>query len=173
MIADTLAQSSRYASLAPHFAAAFAYLRTLPTGQPPGRYDLSGDDCFALVQSYTTKPIAEAKFEAHRKHIDIQFIRSGQETLLWAPLAGLAETQAYNGEKDFALFATPGVATPLKLRAGEFAIFFPEDAHAPGRELDAPCEVHKVVIKVRIQGKAGVAWSAADPSGDGPPSVRR
>src|SRR3954471_5688697 len=123
MIADTLAQSSRYESLAPRFAAAFEFLRTLPPDQPLGRHELDGDDCFALVQTYTTKPIAEAKFEAHRSYIDIQFIQSGQETLLWAPLTGLAETRAYDSEKDFALFATPTIATSLKLQAGEFAIF--------------------------------------------------
>jgi biofilm protein TabA len=150
MIADTLAQSSRYASLAPRFAAAFAFLRNLSSDQPLGRHDIEGDDCFALVQTYTTKPIAEAKFEAHRSYIDIQFIQSGQETLLWSPLAGLAETRGYDGEKDFALFATPNIATPLNLRAGDFTIFFPEDAHAPALELDAPCQVRKVVIKVRI-----------------------
>jgi YhcH/YjgK/YiaL family protein len=150
MIADTLAQSSRYASLAPRFAAAFEFLRTLSTDQPLGRHEIDGDECFALVQTYTTKPVAQAKFEAHRRHIDIQFIQSRQETLLWAPLAGLAETRAYDGEKDFALFATPSIATPLRLRAGEFTIFFPEDAHAPGLELEGPYQVRKIVIKVRI-----------------------
>jgi biofilm protein TabA len=150
MIADTLALSSRYESLAPRFGAAFAFLHNLGADQALGRHEISGDDCFALVQSYTTKPIAEAKFEAHRKYIDIQFIQSGQETLLWAPQAGLAETQSYDDEKDFALFATPSIATPLKLRAGEFAIFFPEDAHAPTLELEAPCQVRKVVLKVRV-----------------------
>lgn len=150
MIADTLAQSSRYTSLAPRFAAAFAYLRNLPADQPLGRHDIAGDDCFALVQTYTTKPLAEAKFEAHRNYIDIQFVQSGRETILWAPLAGLAETKPYDAEKDFALFAAPAIATPLRLRAGDFTIFFPEDAHAPTLGLDGPCEVRKVVVKVRI-----------------------
>ena len=150
MIAGTLAQSSRYASLSPRFGAAFAFLRSLPADLPPGRHDIAGDDCFALVQAYTTKPNAEGKFEAHRNYIDIQFVQSGRETLLWTPLAGLAETKAYDSEKDYALFAAPPIATPLRLRAGEFTIFFPEDAHAPCLELDGPCEVRKAVIKVRV-----------------------
>ncbi len=149
MIAGPLAQSSRYAAPAPHFDAAFAFLRTLAADFPLGRHDIAGDDCFALVQTYTTKPIADAKFEAHRKYIDIQFIQSGQETLLWAPLAGLAETKAYDPEKDYALFAAPAHATPIRLHAGDFAIFYPEDAHAPTLQLDGPTEVRKVVIKVR------------------------
>jgi YhcH/YjgK/YiaL family protein len=150
MIADTLAQSSRYASLAPRFAAAFAFLRKLPADQPLGRHDIDGDNCYALVQTYTTKPIAEAKFEAHRSYIDVQFIQSGQETLLWSPLAGLAGIQCYDSEKDYALFASPSTPTQLRLRTGEFAIFFPEDAHAPGLQLDAAAQVRKVVIKVRV-----------------------
>lgn len=150
MIAGNLAQSSRYASLSPRFEAAFAFLRTLPADLPPGRHDIAGDDCFALVQAYTTKPLAAAKFEAHRNYIDIQFVQSGRETLLWTPLTGLAETKSYDSEKDYALFAAPANATPLRLRAGEFTIFYPEDAHAPCLELDGPCEVRKVVIKVRV-----------------------
>jgi len=149
MIAGTLAQSSRYASLSPHFGAAFDFLRDLPAGLPPGRHDIAGDDCFALVQVYTTKPPAAAKFEAHRNYIDIQFVQSGRETLLWAPVTGLAETKPYDSEKDYALFAAPTNATQLRLHAGEFTIFYPEDAHAPCLELDGPCEVRKVVIKVR------------------------
>ena len=150
MIAGHLAQSSRYASLSPRFAAAFEFLRNLSPDLPPGRHDIAGDDCFALVQAYTTKPVAEGKFEAHRNYIDIQFVQTGRETLLWTPLAGLAETKAYDSEKDYALFASPANPTPLHLHAAEFTIFYPEDAHSPCLELDGPCEVRKVVIKVRV-----------------------
>jgi YhcH/YjgK/YiaL family protein len=150
MIAGTLAQSSRYVSLSPRFGAAFDFLRNLSADLPPGRHDIAGDDCFALVQAYTTKPLAEGKFEAHRNYIDIQFVQAGRETLLWTPLASLAETRPYDSEKDYALFAAPANATPLRLRAGEFTIFYPEDAHAPCLELDGPSEVRKVVVKVRV-----------------------
>jgi len=150
MIAGTLAQCSRYASLSPRFGAAFDFLRSLSANLPLGRHDIASDDCFALVQAYTTKPLAAAKFEAHRNYVDIQFLQSGRETLLWTPLTGLAETQAYDSEKDYALFAAPANATPLRLRAGEFTIFYPEDAHAPCLELDGPCEVRKIVVKVRV-----------------------
>jgi biofilm protein TabA len=150
MIADTLQQHCRYNSLSPRFAAAFDFLKKLPAGPADGRHDIDGDNSFALVQSYTTRPQAQGTFEAHQRHIDIQFILSGVETMLWAPLATLQVTQPYLAEKDVALFAMPAQATPLNLRAGEFAIFFPEDGHAPGLEFGAPSAVRKVVIKVRI-----------------------
>ena len=151
MIADTLAQSSRYTSLSPRFATAFEFLKKLPPDAALGRHEIDGDDCFALVQTYNTKSPALAKFEAHRKYIDIQFIQAGREALYWSPLSALTETtKPYVDEKDVAFFATPARFTAVNLQAGEFAIFFPEDAHAPGIEFEASAEVRKVVIKVSV-----------------------
>ena len=145
MIADTLTQCARYAALSPRFAPAFEFLRQLPADQPLGRHDLDGDHCFALVQTYATKPLAEAKFEAHQKYIDIQFIQSGRETLLWSPLAALTEiVQPYDAAKDIAFYATPTRMTPIQIGAGEFTIFFPADGHAPGIEFSGSGEVRKV-----------------------------
>jgi YhcH/YjgK/YiaL family protein len=150
MISDSLDRLDRYTALSPRFAAAIAFLRQNPAALPDGRHDIAGDDCFALVQSYTTKPVAQAAFEAHRKYIDIQLILSGEETLFWAPLQNLGTvTQPYVAEKDIAFFAPPPQCTPLNLVAGEFAIFFPEDAHAPGIQTSGARAVRKVVIKVR------------------------
>ena len=151
MVTDTLAQCCRYTGLSPRFAAAFEFLEQLPASQPAGRHDLDGDHCFALVQSYTTRPLAAAKFEAHRQYVDIQFVRSGRETILWSPLATLTQvTGPYVAERDIAFFANPPHWTPLRLHGGQFAIFFPADGHAPGIECDGATEVRKVVIKVRV-----------------------
>lgn len=151
MIADILAQSGRYVNLSARFAGAFEFLRNLSPTQREGRSDLDGDDCFALVQSYTTRPLAQALFEAHRQYVDIQFIQAGRETILWSPLTALTEvTQPYVPERDIAFFANPPQWTPINLHAGQFAIFFPADGHAPGLECAGPGEVRKVVIKVRV-----------------------
>ena len=150
MIADTFEQRRRYAGLSPRFAAAFNFLERLPATEPNGRHDIDGDDCFALVQTYTTRPLEQALFETHRKYIDIQWLQAGCETMFWSPLAALTEvTQPYAAEKDVTFYATPSHRTPISLRAGEFVIFFPEDGHAGGLECGGPVEVRKVVIKVR------------------------
>lgn len=151
MIQDTLDQSARYEVLLPRFAAAFAYLREVDGTQELGRHDISGDDVFAIVQTYTTKPMEKALFEAHRKYIDVQFLYSGRETILWAPLTAMKdETMAYDAEKDAALWKLVPDVTPLHLSAGHFAILYPEDAHAPCVEWDVPGEVFKVVVKVAV-----------------------
>jgi YhcH/YjgK/YiaL family protein len=38
----------------------------------------------------------------------------------------------------------------VQLRAGQFALLFPEDGHAPSCAWDAPAEVLKVVVKVMV-----------------------
>jgi YhcH/YjgK/YiaL family protein len=150
MIIDTFSQFQRYSSLSPRFATALEFLKKLPPDKAAGRYELDGDNCIALVQSYTTKPHALATFETHQRYIDIQFIQSGVETMLWAPRSSLQVSQDYVPEKDVTLYAMPAQSVAVNVRAGEFTIFFPEDGHAPALACGNPCEVRKVVIKVRV-----------------------
>lgn len=152
MILDILDNASRYASLNSRFAKAFEYLRTVDGTQTPGRVDLDGDLCFALVQTYETKPADKALFEAHRKYIDVQFVHGGRETILWAPLAAMKEeTMAYDEGKDAALWKLVPDATPLHMCAGSFAILWPQDAHAPCIAREKPEHVFKVVVKVAVE----------------------
>ncbi len=152
MVLATLPNAARYETLNSRFAKAFAYLRTVDGTQELGRHDLDGDHCFALVQTYETKPIEKAKFEAHRKYIDVQFIQSGRETILWAPLDTMKEEMmAYSDEKDAALWKLTADTTPVHVSAGHFAILWPEDAHAPCIEWERPEQIFKVVIKVAVK----------------------
>lgn len=151
MISDTLSQRQRYTGLSPRFAAAFEYLEKLPADYPLGRYEIDGDNIFALVQSYQTQPLSSAKVETHRKYIDIQYIQSGRETMLWTPLSTQMEiTQPYVAEKDVIFYVTPSNMTPINFGPGQFVIFFPTDCHAGGLECGGPSEVRKVVMKVRV-----------------------
>ncbi len=45
-----------------------------------GKYELEGG-AYVSVQEYTTKARSEAKYEAHKKFIDIQLILSGRELI--------------------------------------------------------------------------------------------
>jgi YhcH/YjgK/YiaL family protein len=151
MVLDTLANAGRSESLNSRFAKAFVFLRSVDGTQELGRHDIDGDHCFALVQTYETKPVGKALFEAHRKYIDVQFIHSGRETILWAPLdTMMEETMAHSDEKDAALWKLTADATPLHVSAGRFAILWPQDAHAPCIEWERPEQVFKVVIKVTV-----------------------
>ena len=39
---------------------------------------------------------------------------------------------------------------PVQVRAGQYAIFYPDDAHIPSCAWGAPAEVLKVVVKVKV-----------------------
>ena len=151
MILDTLSQGHRYHVLSPRFAKAFAFLSTVTDQTPVGRHEIAGDDLYAFVQQHMTKPIAERKYEAHRKYIDVQFVRRGRELIYWTPLAQLTTvTMPFDVEQDAALYALIPDGVPVQVRAGQFAILYPEDGHAPSCAWDAPAEVCKVVVKVRV-----------------------
>jgi biofilm protein TabA len=151
MILDTLPLWQRYAAIHPRFAAAFSFLDGVTPATADGRHDIDGDALYALVQRYRTRSAAGMQLEAHRRYIDVQFIARGREVIHWAPLASLSEvTLPYDTTKDAGLFALPAATVPLRLVAGQFAILFPDDAHAPCCAWDEPEDVLKVVVKVAV-----------------------
>lgn len=118
---------------------------------PDGRHEIDGGRVFALAQRYDTeKQAGEPRFEAHRKFIDVQYIAEGEEIIGWAPLERLDVTEPYDADKDVCFGAARGWS-PVRLQAGELAVFFPEDAHAPKMAAGAPSRVFKIVVKVAAE----------------------
>jgi biofilm protein TabA len=151
MILDILPLWQRYAALHPRFAGAFAFLEQVTPETADGRHEIDGDAVYALVQRYQTRSAAGVQFEAHRRYIDIQFMVRGREVIQWAPLASLSEvTLPYDATKDAGLFLATAGMVPVRLAAGQFAILFPDDAHAPCCAWDDPEDVLKVVVKVAV-----------------------
>ena len=150
MILAPLADSARYEPLAPGMAAGFAYLRAFHPATPDGRYDIAGDDVFALVSSYETGPSTEKDFEAHRRYLDIQLVAAGMERILHAPLGSLEVVVPYVDAQDIAFFADPPQSSSFLLLPGDFAVFYPRDAHKPGCMAGGSHAVKKVVVKVRL-----------------------
>ncbi len=149
MIFDHLQHASLYRAIHPRIAAGFDFLSKLDLATlPVGRTSLEGDALFAIRQEYDSRPVEGAKWEAHRKYADIQFIYEGEEQIGYAPLGALAITEAYSAERD--VLFLEGRGDFIRLRAGEFAIFYPQDAHLPGIAVAHPARVGKVVVKVQI-----------------------
>lgn len=151
MIADTLSSWETYASLHPAFPAAFAFLRRCLTEFPPeGRISLQGDTLYASVQSYVTADAESGLWEAHRRYIDIQCVFSGTERIGWAALEDLTGSPAYSDADDCAASPAAENASFLTLTPGRFAVFYPQDAHMPGRQTASPEWVRKIVVKVAV-----------------------
>ena len=131
---------------------AFDFLRRrdLPA-LPDGRVDIDGDRVFALVQRYETARTEAPMFEYHRKYIDVQFMAKGEEVIGWAITESMKIIEAYDEKKDIC-FGTvkKGKWTPVLLQAGQTAVLWPEDAHAPKIASGEPSPVMKIVVKVAV-----------------------
>lgn len=112
-----------------------------------GRYEICGDDLYAMVQEYETKPLEGAKYEAHKRYIDIQYMVDGREIMGYSSIYNLEVSEPYNSERDFEMLE--GEKELLLLKNSEFFIFFPEDAHMPGIADRQSSKVRKVVVKIK------------------------
>lgn len=118
----------------------------------PGYFEriaIDGDRLFAMHQAYHTKPVEEARYEAHRRYVDLQYIAAGSERVRLETLERLFEEEPYDSDRDVAFYRLEG-GMDLVLRAGMVAIFFPEDAHAPCLDSEGKGIVRKSVIKVAL-----------------------
>jgi biofilm protein TabA len=148
MVLDQITNAAAYNGLHPLFAEGFRFIVEQAVSAAVGRYELSGG-AYALVQEYDTKPLEGAKFEAHRRFIDIQYIVSGEEIMFYAPIDRL-QAGEYLPEKDY--LALDGKGSPLYVQPGDFAVFYPQDAHLPSRAAAAgPKPVKKVVVKIQVK----------------------
>jgi biofilm protein TabA len=114
------------------------------------RYDIDGDNLYATVSEYLSKNEETAKFEAHRKYIDIQYVVDGKEIMNIAPMATVTEVLTpYDATKDIEFIKVSKVVN-YKATSSNFFIFFPGDAHRPGLKDDVNSPVRKVVVKVKV-----------------------
>lgn len=150
MIYDRYENRGQYSACHKAFAMGFDFIkRAREEDLAPGKYELDGKNVFAIVQEYTTKPQGE-EFEAHRNYIDIQYILSGQESMECAELKNCKVVTPYDLQNDVEILVCTGVSAKMEFEGGNFAIFFPQDAHKPGFMLNYPGPVKKVIVKVHV-----------------------
>jgi biofilm protein TabA len=151
MIIDTIENASKYSSIHPLFAKAFEYIAATDLANIEiGKYDIA-DGLKAIFSDKNGMSAAEsiAKFECHDKNIDIQLCINGKETIGWKPRQNCTAPKGeYNAEKDVS-FYNDAPDMYFGLTNGQFAIFFPEDVHAPMIAADEH-SIRKLVIKVKI-----------------------
>lgn len=149
MILAHLNDSDRYASLHPLFKQLFDYVKAHDfTHVPAERIVLDGDRLFINVADVTLKSPEEQVLEVHRRYIDVHFPLSREEIMGWSSLSVLAteSVQPFNEEDDFAVYAERAQSY-LTIHPGEFAIVWPEDAHAP---IIGQGALRKLIAKVCI-----------------------
>lgn len=146
MVHDSLKNAAAYFQLDSHFKQAFDYIINNDLSKmTPGKFFLDGDNLYISIMEIEGKKKEVANIEAHKKYIDIQVILTGQETMGWTAIENCREeTGPYDFDKDIIFFKDKPTSY-ITVNPGEFAIFFPEDGHAPAIG-DGP--IKKIVIKV-------------------------
>ncbi len=149
ILVDKLPNADAYYHMHPAFKKAFAFLRQDGLAElPADRYEIDGDRLFCMISKDTGRSRSEAKLEAHRKYVDIQYVIAGMDDMGFRPTSDckLVDT-SYDADKDIGFFNDqPKSWTPVS--AGSFVIFFPQDAHAP---LIGSGEIHKAVLKIAVE----------------------
>ena len=115
-----------------------------------GRTELDNGD-YLVCLSYDTKLEQDSLFEVHRKYIDVMLVLEGQEKFLYANIDRVGKpSKEYSENDDVSLWNISSYDGEVKFLAGDVAIFFSEDVHAPGIQLNGIHTVRKVIVKVKI-----------------------
>lgn len=148
MIIDLFKNNSFYNNINHLFIDAFNFLKkkdllTLEIGD----YEINKDIIFAKVREYETQNKNKARWEAHKKYIDLHYVVSGTEYIGYAQANEMQKIN-YIKEKDQQVLG--GIGEFYKLKCGYFSILYPHEAHMPAVFLDKPEYVKKIIIKIKI-----------------------
>lgn len=149
MIKDKLQNAKIYYNLSESLKKGLQWLEATDlNGLSDGKYTIDGELVYASVQTYETK--LEAKYESHRKYIDIQYLIKGSEKIGVTDLANCITCIEYDSERDLEFYDINRNDEYIELSEGSFAIFYPHDAHKPSIAIKTPATVKKVVVKVAV-----------------------
>jgi YhcH/YjgK/YiaL family protein len=148
MILDVLENAHRYLVVNKGFAKAIDFLLRPDLKElPVGTYGIDGERIYAMVSKDMGLKKENALLETHKQYIDIQLVLAGIDDIGWKPKSLCKQPSGeYDQESDLQFFADKP-NTWLSIENGEFAIFFPEDAHMP---LISSGQIHKIVVKIAV-----------------------
>jgi len=150
MITDNIDQLKRYA--VPKTEAILKFIAEHDCAHlPDGEIEIEGRQLFVRIMSYTPKPAIENRFETHQINADLQFVVTGAEIMQIARINELTPLTDYDSKGDYQFFKTSSPTTDLIIRAGEFAVFYPNQAHRPSCLFEGyQGLVKKLVFKIKI-----------------------
>ena len=154
MIYDSVDNIATYCDEDDAISIAVDFIEDFDLSQPDGRYEIHGDEVFALVQTVTTADASEKSFESHENYVDVQMVLEGVERhdLVLLDIEDLEIEQDYDSEKDVMLFKAPKHFSTIIMKPGMFVVYGPDDAHRPCCCVGKPGKIRKVCVKIKIEG---------------------
>lgn len=153
MVIDTLQHAKTYMRLGKGIETALKFFQTYQDDGKdlPAKTILDGDNIFVNGVNYTSEAKPQGQQEAHQKYIDVMYVVEGEERFYYKPFAQVSHiTMPYSAEKECALAEIDADAAQVRFSAGQFLIFFPQDAHLAAQLWDKPCKVRKFIAKVAV-----------------------
>ncbi|MDQ1913593.1 YhcH/YjgK/YiaL family protein [Paenibacillus sp. GD4] len=138
-------------ALSPVFQKAIDFLQSRDLGQLElGKYEIMGDDMFALVQELIAVKPGQRKSECHAKYVDLQYLVQGGEERIYVARASESNVAVEDrlADNDYLLFDEVENEMEIRLKPGMFAVFFPADLHRPGCSPVGGEKLKKVVFKI-------------------------
>ena len=128
-----------------------SFLSLVSKDIPEGRYEIKGEDIFAIVMSYPTKDVEDCIIETHNKYIDIQVSITGGEGISVFPRESLQISSPYAEDKDVTIYYlnSSELVAHINNLEGFFTLLYPHEAHRPQEYLADINVLKKFVIKIR------------------------
>jgi len=149
MIIDTLKNIDFYKSINEDIYKGLLFIKNADPEIELGVYPISST-AKAVVMEYETKIENDFGYEAHKHVIDVQYCIKNTERIPWSNLQRLTPNTEYNVEKDFTFFDMIEPQGEVIIGNDIFAVFYPEDGHAPVYSNGEPGYIKKIVIKVQV-----------------------
>ncbi|KRE82521.1 hypothetical protein ASG89_14805 [Paenibacillus sp. Soil766] len=150
MIVDTIStweqNKSQYSGIVRR---ALAAITQLSVADMPSKIELDGKRLYVMKQSPTTCTSEERLAEVHAQYADIHLVVEGEE---WQ---GYAQDSDNNhsvedrlAESDYALYEQVENESYMRLRPGDFSIFWPGEVHRPNCHPEGVVHLVKLVVKI-------------------------
>lgn len=125
----------------------FEFMQTDLNTLEVGKYPLVEGQLIANIQEYNSKEPKDARWEAHKDFIDLQYVISGKEKMGVMPLANAKNAGEYNAEKDV-IFYGENNGNIYQANPDVYFLFFTSDLHRPCIKDGESSLVKKVVLKI-------------------------
>ena len=108
------------------------------------------DFFYYFTQEYNTEECKDCIMESHVKYVDIQWIIDGEEEFSIADIHNLNMLKEYSEEKDVIHWKPNELMARVLVRANNYIILLPQNAHMVTGVNGGSGRVKKIVGKVKI-----------------------
>ena len=147
MIIDSIDNLGFYSSINPYFNEVLEFINNVNLKDIPlGIVEINGKKVFANFCEPLAKSKEDCVVETHNRMLDIQIPLSCKETMGYIP-RNLLAVKDYNKDNDITFYEERPEQF-FDVNVGEFAIFFPQDGHAPCVAKEE--KIRKVIFKLEV-----------------------